>query len=63
MIKILSGIADAVLSRLAPQVDAAAACYYKAPCYCSNSYRYEKKCYSCPGVPYYCEPCYYAGRC
>jgi hypothetical protein len=63
MIKFLSGIADAALSRLAPKVDAAAACYVWVNCYCSMTYRYMKKCYNCPGVPVHCGSCEYVSRC
>lgn len=54
---IVTKMADRVLARIAPRVDAAAGCTYEYT-YCYCIYRvgyYAKKCmYGCPGVPNHC---------
>ena len=55
----LGKLADRMLLRLAPRVDADAACVYEwYGCGCSGGLRYGKKCmYGCSGVPNHCYPC------
>lgn len=66
MTTIATRLADRVLARVAPRVEAAAGCsYHFERCYCV--YRgplYLKRCmYGCPGVPNHCYPCKAEGNC
>jgi hypothetical protein len=64
MIEAMGRVADRVLGRIAPRIDAAAGCTYEVDvCYCSGHVQYVQKCmWSCPGVPNHCYPCYANGR-
>ncbi len=61
----LTKLADRMLARVVPRVEAAAGCSYVwETCYCSKGLRYGRKCmYGCPGVPNHCYPCGVVGTC
>ena len=65
MVNSLGRLADRVLGRIAPRIDASAGCSYDwYTCYCSGGLRYAKKCmYGCSGVPNHCYSCGVVGTC
>ncbi len=65
MVNAIGRLADRVLARVAPRIDASAACTYQwYLCYCRGGLRYSKKCMrACPGVPDHCGSCTPVGTC
>jgi hypothetical protein len=62
----MTRIADRLLARLAPKVEARAGCTYQwYSCACIYRVgRYQKKCmYGCSGVPDHCYDCVRTGPC
>ncbi|HXV94740.1 MAG TPA: hypothetical protein VD813_15660 [Pseudonocardia sp.] len=58
-------LADRMLARIVPRVEASASCsYYWSTCGCSGGLRRAKRCMSgCPGVPNHCYSCEVVGSC
>ena len=65
MTGLVTKMADRVLARVAPKVEASAGCSYVwYTCYCSGGLRYAKKCmFGCSGVPNHCYSCQVVGTC
>jgi hypothetical protein len=65
MIDAFGRVADRLLVRLAPRIDASAGCaYFYSFCFCSGGLRYAKKCmYGCIDAPNHCYPCAVVGAC
>jgi hypothetical protein len=58
-VRIISELADRLLARVAPKVDASAGCTYQwYTCACVYGTLYAKRCmYGCSGVPNHCYSC------
>lgn len=65
MTGLVTKMADRVLARVAPKVEASAGCSYVwYTCYCSGGLRYAKRCmFGCSGVPNHCYSCQVVGTC
>jgi hypothetical protein len=65
MFSAVTRVADRLLAKVAPRVDASAGCSYVWEiCYCSGGLRYGRRCMrGCSGVPNHCYPCTVMGGC
>jgi hypothetical protein len=59
MVNAFGRLADRLLARVAPRIEASAGCTYQwVFCYCRGGLRYAQRCMrSCPGVPNHCYSC------